>query len=128
MNYLYWRLAMNMYIILFLAITLNASANIMLKIGMNRAGSFSFTDIPGIFTEVVLNPFIIGGVFCFVLALAAYTYVLSKINLSVAYPIMTSVGYMIVILASWLFLNENISGVQVIGFCLIIGGVWLVAV
>ncbi len=118
---------MNMYLILFLAITLNASANILLKIGMNRAGSFSFTDISGIFTEVVLNPFIIGGVFCFVLALGAYTYVLSKINLSIAYPIMTSVGYMIVILASWLFLKENISGVQFAGFCLIIGGVWLVA-
>ncbi len=119
---------MKMYLILFLAITLNASANILLKIGMNRTGSFSFTNIKEIFTEVVLNPVIIGGVFCFVLALAAYTYVLSKINLSIAYPIMTSVGYMIVILASWLFLKENISGVQFAGFCLIIGGVWLVAV
>jgi drug/metabolite transporter (DMT)-like permease len=40
---------------------------------------------------------------------------------------MTSVGYMIVICASWLFLKESITGIQVTGFCLIIGGVWLVA-
>ena len=119
---------MKMYFILFFAIALNASANILLKVGMNRSGTFSFSDIGEVFTKVVLNPFIIGGISCFVLALAAYTYVLSKINLSIAYPVMTSVGYMIVILASWLFLKENISSVQVAGFCMIIGGVWLIAV
>lgn len=118
---------MTMYLILFFAICLNATANILLKVGMNRSGTLSFTSIPEIISKVVLNPVIIGGILCFVLALGAYTYVLSKINLSIAYPIMTSLGYMIVILASWLFLKESITGVQVTGFCLIIGGVWLVA-
>ena len=118
---------MTIYLILFFAIFLNASANILLKVGMNRSGSLNFTNISEILTKVVFNPIIIGGILCFVLALGAYTYVLSKINLSIAYPIMTSLGYMIVIFASWLFLKETITGVQVVGFCLIIGGVWLVA-
>lgn len=119
---------MKMYLILFFAICLNATANILLKVGMNRSGTFSFSNIREIFSKVVFNPVIIGGVLCFALALGAYTYVLSKINLSIAYPIMTSLGYMIVICASWLFLKESITGIQVTGFFLIIGGVWLVAI
>jgi len=48
----------------------------------------------------------------------AYGYVLTKMNLSIAYPIMTSMGFMIVVLASWLFLGERITLIQTIGFLL----------
>jgi hypothetical protein len=52
---------MTIYLILFFAICLNATANILLKVGMNRSGSFSFTNIPEIISKVVFNPIIIGG-------------------------------------------------------------------
>ena len=48
-------------------------------------------------------------------------------NLSIAYPLMTSIGFMIVILASWLFLNEIITPLQIVGFLFILSGVWMVA-
>jgi len=40
---------------------------------------------------------------------------------------MTSLGFLIVIIASWLFLGEAITKIQIIGFICIIAGVWLVA-
>ena len=50
-----------------------------------------------------------------------------KTDLSVAYPIMTSLGFVIVVLVSWLFLKETITLIQFTGLALIIAGVWMVA-
>jgi multidrug transporter EmrE-like cation transporter len=113
------------YIILILAITFNAVANILMKVGMLRERPA--TNLMSVIISVILNPVLIGGIICFALGLAAYCYVLTKLNLSVAYPIMTSVGYVIVIIASWLFLKETITVIQVAGFAFIIAGVWMVA-
>lgn len=116
---------MKNYIILLFAIICNACANILIKIGMMKFEMPS--SIFGLIKRVVLNPAIISGIFLFILALGAYAYILSKLNLSIAYPIMTSLGYMIVILISWLFLHETITFIQTVGFILIILGVWFVA-
>jgi len=116
---------MSVVLILCFAIVANATANILIKVGMNRVG-----EGKGLLPTVMsgaLQPAIIFGIVFFVLALAAYTYVLSRINLSIAYPIMTSMGFVLVILVSWLFLKETVTLYQLLGFVLIIAGVWLVA-
>jgi len=117
---------MSMYVVLALAIFLNAVANILMKVGMVRQGD-SGGNMTLMASRALVNPVLLAGVVSFGLALVAYCYVLSKFNLSVAYPIMTSLGYMIVIIASWMFLKEQISPVQVTGFVFIIAGVWMVA-
>ena len=48
----------------------------------------------------------LAGISCFVLGLAAFSYVLSKTNLSVAYPILTSGCFLTIGLVSWFFLRE----------------------
>jgi len=117
---------MSMYIILALAIFLNALANILMKVGMMRQGE-SGGNLLLMAKKALVNPVLFAGVISFALGLVAYSYVLSKINLSIAYPVMTSLGYVIVIIASWMFLKEHITFVQVIGFAFIITGVWMVA-
>jgi multidrug transporter EmrE-like cation transporter len=112
-------------IILILAIVLNATANILIKVGMLRVGrTGSVLQIAG---RAIVQPALLGGIFSFALALAAYSLVLTRLNLSVAYPIMVSMGLVIVVLASYFLLNETITLVQVIGFGFIIAGVWMVA-
>jgi multidrug transporter EmrE-like cation transporter len=113
------------YVILILAITFNAVANILMKVGMLRGKQGA--GLADFILGMIMNPVLIAGMVCFALGLAAYCFVLTKLNLSVAYPIMTSVGYVIVIIASWLFLKETITAIQVAGFSLIIAGVWMVA-
>ncbi len=54
-------------------------------------------------------------------------YVLNKINLSIAYPLMTSIGFIIVVSFSIFFLSEKVVPLQVLGLFLILTGVWLVA-
>ena len=116
---------MPVILVLALAITFNALANILIKMGMIRVGSgkgLAQTVVQG-----ATQPTILVGIVMFALALAAYVFVLSRMNLSIAYPVMTSLGFMVVILASWLVFREAITLVQVLGFVLIIAGVWLVA-
>jgi multidrug transporter EmrE-like cation transporter len=48
-------------------------------------------------------------------------------NLSVAYPILNSGCFLVIGLVSWLFLKETITSPQILGFTLIIAGIWLVA-
>jgi multidrug transporter EmrE-like cation transporter len=113
------------YFIFAVAIVLNALANILMKAG--ALNPKETTGITAVFLNMVLNPLIIAGLFCFAMALAAYNYVLIKTDLSVAYPLMTSIGYVIVILASWLFFKETLNFFQIIGIVLIVTGVWMVA-
>lgn len=114
------------YIIFIIAITLNAVANILLKVGAEKTKESN--NIFELLLGMVTNPVTILAILCFAAGMAAYNYVLMKTNLSVAYPIMTSVGYIIVLLASWLFLKETLTILQISGILLIVAGVWMVAV
>jgi multidrug transporter EmrE-like cation transporter len=111
--------------VLIFAIVFNAFANILIKVGMVR-----IRDTSGLFRliqEAVKQPALIGGVCCFILALAAYSMVLTRLNLSIAYPVMVSMGLVIVTLASFFLLKETIKPLQIAGFVFIIAGVWMVA-
>ncbi len=114
------------YFILLSAIIFNAAANILIRMGMRNA-DFQQFSISQYISFIFGNFYLLSGVASFGLALAAYSYVLSKMNLSIAYPIMTSVGFVIVVLFSTLFLSEKLVALQILGIALIIAGVWLIA-
>lgn len=116
---------MNTYIVLSLAISLNALANILMKVAMRRQRETG--DMLTMVKQSLANPVLFLGLVSFGLALVAYCFVLGRINLSIAYPLMTSLGIIIVIAASWLFLEEVITPLQIAGFVSIIAGVWMVA-
>ncbi|MBW1854870.1 MAG: small multidrug resistance protein, partial [Deltaproteobacteria bacterium] len=78
----------NTYIVLSLAIILNALANILMKVAMRKQGNT--TEVVEMVTQSLTNPTLFLGILSFALALAGYCYVLSKLNLSIAYPLMTS--------------------------------------
>jgi len=61
------------------------------------------------------------------MALIFYRWALESMNLSIAYPIMTALGYAIVILFSFFFFKESLKVKQVVCFVLILAGVFLVA-
>ncbi len=111
--------------ILIIAIVFNASANVLIKVGMLKVGK---TDRGmELFQKAIFQPALLGGILLFVLSLGAYSVVLTRLNLSIAYPIMVSMGLILVTCASYFLLNEAIRPLQIIGFLLIISGVWIVA-
>jgi len=114
------------YIALAFALVTNACANILIKTGM-KGGLPQGAGVSGIVRGILLNPIVVAGVVLFGLQMVFYAYALSRIPLSTAYPLMTSVGFLIVVTASVVMLNETLSLIQVLGLILIMAGVAMVA-
>ena len=63
------------------------------------------------------------GLFSYGMSVLLWFYVLSQMELSKAYPLV-SIGYIITLFLGYFFLNEPITTTKVIGITLIIGGVF----
>ena len=116
------------YALLGIALAFNAVASILMKAGMRDApAALAGAGPTELIKHYVTSWPVIVGLVLFALNIVAYTQALTKIPLSIAYPIMTSLGFLIVVSASAYFFKETITWVQGIGFALIVGGVICVA-
>jgi multidrug transporter EmrE-like cation transporter len=111
------------YLFLILALTLNAAANILLKIGATRLGAL---EEPGLLGRLVSNHHLWAGLLLFALNVVFYIAALTRLNLSVAYPIMVAGGIVIVVSASTFALQEAITPLQTLGVALLVLGIALV--
>ena len=117
-------------IALALALILNATANLMMKFGVKRFGPGGVSLEQGLVpaaTTVLANWVLIVGLLCFAVNVAFYTYALSGIKISVAYPIMVSGGFAVIAVVAWRYLGETLSTAQWAGVGMILVGVFLVA-
>ena len=116
---------MNIYnvVVLLCAIVLNASANILLKLGIRNVSEN--VGLLKLLKAAFGNFYIYLGLFCFGMAFVAYILVLNKMKLSVAYPIMTSSGFVIVSIASVVLFGEHISVLKIVALAVIITGIWM---
>jgi len=111
-----------------LSVLLNTLAQIAIKVAMNRIGHFAFSlaNFWPIAFKVAFNPFFIGGLSCYVLSLAVWLLVLSRTQVSLAYP-MASLGYITTAVAAYWMLGENLSLMRLSGIFIIILGVCILA-
>ena len=115
-------------IVFILAIILNATANILIKGSAIKKSDQVISEGFVRYIQDLFHPLFISGIISFGLALIAYRFVLGNgLKLSVAYPIMTTSGFAIVILASRVFFKETLHPVQWVGIALLAAGLWLVA-
>lgn len=114
-------------LILFTVLT-NAVAQIMLKRGMLALGPLDFSASSPLMTifKVVFQPFVFAGLCIFVVSMASHLYVLSKAELSFAYPFL-SLAYVVVLAFAWLAFGEQVGILRVAGVALICLGTILVA-
>ncbi len=75
------------------------------------------------FFYILRSPFVVVGLLFFVGAFIGYSFLLSRMQLSIAYPIMTGAGFAIVCVLSYLWFNENFSVLKVFGILLIFIGI-----
>jgi drug/metabolite transporter (DMT)-like permease len=114
--------------LIILTAILNTAAQLLLKIGMDNIGEFSFTaanTLP-IALKVITSPFIIIGMVVYVVSVTLWLLVLSRVPVGIAYP-MTSLAYIFSAIAAYYLLGEHLSYLQVIGIFIIIFGVYLIA-
>ena len=114
--------------LLMTGVLLNAAAQLLLKAGTNRVGEFAFAldNLAPVGAKLATSPFILAGLGCYVVSVGVWILGLSRVPVSVAYP-MLSVGYIVnAVLAWWLF-GESITAQKVVGIGFIVVGVFLVA-
>lgn len=115
---------------LFLALVLNATANLMMKFGVRRLGTDGATLDQGLMKvgmAIAANWVLVIGLICFAVNVAFYTFALSGIRISIAYPIMVSGGFAIIAVVAWKYLDETLDPSQWVGIVFILVGVYLVA-
>ncbi len=113
------------YLFLITALVLNAVANILMKVG---SGNLSYFTEYGLFQGLLKNYVLIIGMFLFAMNVMFYVLALSKINLSIGYPVMTSGGLVIITAVSYFFLKEAITPLQLLGLLLIFAGLLFLTV
>lgn len=115
---------------LFIAISICAgvSGQLVLKRGMTALGAQSFngSNIVDVAMRMALSPWVIGGIAIYIAGTFFWLMVLSRVELSFAYP-MTSMSYLLIVLSSWYFLGESISLLRIVGVVTVIIGVSLIA-
>ncbi len=119
---------MNRYLPLILAgVLLNALAQLTLKQGMRSIGHFSFSMESLLKTALTigLNPFVLAGLSCYVVSVVIWLLVLSRVEVSYAYPLL-SVGYIVTAVAGWLLFDEAMDFTRWLGIAVICCGVWLI--
>lgn len=114
--------------LILLGVLLNAGAQLLLKAGTNSVGQFEFTlanALPVGLRLASQTPIIIGLV-CYVVSVVVWIMALSRVQVSIAYP-MLSIGYVVNALLAWWLFGEDLNVQRWIGISFIIIGVFLVA-
>lgn len=116
------------FALILLGVFLNAAAQLALKAGVNQIGQFDFTiaNALPIGLKVMANVPILSGLTMYVISVIVWLLVLSRVQVSLAYP-MLSIGYVVNALAAYYFFGEPLSSLRIMGIFIIIAGVYLVA-
>lgn len=116
------------FVLILIAVLLNTASQLLLKAGTNALGSLAVTDgnYIGMAWRIGTEFYIIAGLASCVLSVLVWIFTLSRVPVSLAYP-MLSIGYVVGAFAAWHFFGETITPLRIAGIAVIIGGVAMVA-
>jgi multidrug transporter EmrE-like cation transporter len=103
--------------IILVGVLLNAAAQLLLKAGTNA--------VP-LGLRLAIEPHVLGGLACYAISVVVWVIALSRVPVSIAYP-MLSIGYVVNAAAAWYLLGEALTPMRLAGIGIIIAGVFLVA-
>jgi multidrug transporter EmrE-like cation transporter len=106
------------------SVSLNSLAQVFLRRGMMHFG-FDPAHAVKMVVAIVGNVWVWGGMACYAISILSWMLVLSKLQVSVAYPFL-SVGYVIAAVMGVMFLGETIGPQRMIGIGLICGGLFFI--
>jgi drug/metabolite transporter (DMT)-like permease len=119
---------MNLFFLALLSVSISVCAQFLLKKGLTQSHlSSGLTDIYSIdgLWLLVTNLYILSGFMMYGLGAVVWLGVLSKWDVSKAYPLV-GLGFMLTVMIGFM-LGEQITSMRVVGIAMISIGVWLVA-
>jgi multidrug transporter EmrE-like cation transporter len=113
---------------LFAGVLLNAGAQLLLKAGTNVLGvlTLSRDTWSDTLLQMATQRYFVLGAACYVLSLFVWILGLSRVPVSIAYPLL-SLGYIVNAIAAHYLFGEAVTVSRWLGIGFIVVGVWLVA-
>ncbi len=117
------------FLVILTGVLLNAGAQLLLKAGTNTLGAIGF--VPGqqivkLLLSIAIQPYILAGLTCYIFSVGIWIVALSRVDVSVAYP-MLSIGYVVNAFAAWYLFGEVLTATRLFGITVIIVGVVIVS-
>ena len=109
-------------------VLLNAAAQLLLKAGTNAIGHFEIhlENILPVGMKIAFQPYILGGLSCYVVSVVVWILALSRVQVSMAYP-MLSIGYVVNAIIAYYWFGEAVTPLRLFGIGIIILGVFIVS-
>ena len=110
------------FFVALVSIVLGASGQFLFRLGMMQYGKVTMSGIWRQLGSIILTPAIFMGFICFGVSSILWLVVISRWELSYAYPLV-ALGYVIAILYGTLLLHETLTLTKIIAGCLILVGI-----
>ena len=112
------------FILVLVGVLLNAAAQLCIKQGMNMIGNVSLDAgaVLAMIPRASINPYILAGLACYVVSVLVWMIVLSKVEVSLAYPFL-SIGYIVTAFVGYFFMGETLGLYKVLGIVTICAGI-----
>jgi drug/metabolite transporter (DMT)-like permease len=107
---------------------LGVCGQLLLKQGMSSGGDEvdEMGEVIPRLLRAAMNPVVITGFFFYAVSAALWLIVLTRADLSYAYPLL-SMGYVIVVLLSRVFFHEVVTPTRILGTIVVCLGVFLIS-
>jgi multidrug transporter EmrE-like cation transporter len=113
------------YILLAIDIFLTVVAQLSLRRGALRLDTSDGISI-ALVQELLKNSFLLMGLVLFAISFFLYVFILSRLQLSVVYPVVTGAILILITAASHFLLKEALTAMQAVGILVIAMGIVLV--
>lgn len=117
------------HIYIFLTVIFAVTSQLLIKWQMQH---YTFDHFDNIFykfiyaSKLLVNPFILLSIFLTLLSGLSWMIAMSKFEISYAYPYV-SLGFVLIVISSYLFFNEPITIYKVFGVLFIVMGVFILS-
>lgn len=114
------------FLIILSGVLLNALGQIALKYGSIKINEYGASVDLLTFIDKYINGPIIIGLACYAFSVATWVVALTRVDVSIAYP-MLSIGYVVVAILAYILFNEPITLQKILAMAVIVLGVILLA-
>jgi drug/metabolite transporter (DMT)-like permease len=114
-------MALSLFAVIVFSVALNALAQVLLRKGMLAIGADAPATTVQYAMAVAFEPWLIGGMACYAVSILTWLIVLSRAEVSLAYPFL-SLGYVFAAVIGFFFLGENVTATRVLGLALLCSG------
>ena len=113
-------------LMIIMTVCLNTAGQFMMKAGINKIGKIEISRFFEYLPRIISSGFVIGGFLAYAVSAALWIVILSRAELSWAFP-MVSLSYVLTAILSPVLLGESFSVQRFVGIIVICLGVYIVS-